>query len=178
MYTNISTRPDPEAAIAKSFDSVVLGTTIKLLRERNNMTQQELGKLTNISPAELSKIENGTRKKIPLENLIRISPYLNVSLDHLLTTCSNSHNDRERFYDYEGKEIDIYWIAKNIYFKDAELLLMLSKNDVLSDRETLSLFKSWIKLKRKLSNSDKHKKLLTSFINYCYNFIQALATDE
>ena len=59
------------------------GNTIKELRTKAGMTQEELGKLLNVQNAAVSKYESG---KIPLtgETLLKLSKIFNVSTDYLL----------------------------------------------------------------------------------------------
>ena len=136
-----------------SYDAKTLGRTLRLLREQCQLTQTDLGNFISCSSAEISKLENGSRKKIPLDSLIKIAPHLNVSLDYLLASCiSNSRNDHEHFYDFEGNEIDLYKIAKNLYSVDSTLLLLLSSPEFLSDKESIKFIKSWIEVKININN--------------------------
>lgn len=169
----------PSADSDIAFDAIALGNTIRLLRERLKLTQADLGNLSSLSSAEISKLESGMRKKIPLNTLIKIIPHLNVSLDYVLASClNNSRNDSERFFDYEGKEIDLYKIAKNLYSVDSGLLLMLSSNDFLSDAESILFIKNWLKLRtaiNKISHTSSIlNKIFTDFTNYCFNFIKTM----
>lgn len=162
-----------------SYDAKALGTTIRLLRERLQLTQADLGNLSSFSSAEISKLENGSRKKVPLDSLTKIAPHLNVSLDYLLASCiTNSRNDYERFYDFEGNEIDLYKIAKNLYSVDSALLLLLSSPEFLSDNESIKFVKSWVELKVTVDNTPDNssvlKKVFDNFKNYCFNFIDTL----
>ncbi len=170
----IMAKPD-----SANFNSIALGETVRLLREKLHLTQADLGELSNLSTAEISKLENGNRKKIPLETLIRISPHLNVSIDYLLASCLLSYqNDRERFYDYAGMELDLYKVAKNLYSVDAGLLILLSSPEFLSDRETVKFIKSWIELSSSVhknpSASGFAEKLLLELRNYCSQFLETI----
>lgn len=162
-----------EEDISTSFDTKELGKTIRLLREQLDLTQAELSKRSGLSSAEISKIESGNRKKIPYDTLIRISPHLNVSIDYLLISAFPYNiNSKERYYDYNGKEIDLYKIAKNLYFQDAGLLLLLAQSDFLSQKENIDFFKSWIMLNNNLTNPTA-KKLFESFKKCCFEHIKA-----
>ena len=162
------------------YDSKALGSTIRILREHCQLTQAELGNLSSFSTAEISKLEKGERKKVPIESLIRIAPHLNVSLDYLLLGCIDDYkSDREHFYDFNGDEIDLYQIAKNIYNIDSSLLLLLSSPDFLTDKETISFFKEWLDFKSSIDNVLEEngilKKIFNEFKNYCFRFIQTLS---
>ena len=167
---------------SSSFDTVALGTTVKLLRERLNLTQTQLGELSSVSAAEISKLENGSRKKLPLDTLIKISPHLNVSIDYLIVSCTPDFiSDHEHFYNYEGKEIDLYNIARNLYSVDAELLLLISSTDFLGDKEFIYFIKLWLKSKNKLkisTNKLSHGQFLTDLFEnlkvYCTRFLQSV----
>ena len=118
----------PKANTVPHYDAQALGNTIRVLRENLQLTQTELGTLSSFSTAEISKLETGARKKIPIESLIRIAPHLNVSLDYLLVQCILDYkSDHEQFYDYNGNEIDLYQIARNIYTVDSSLLLIFTR---------------------------------------------------
>lgn len=56
---------------------------LKLLREKQNMKQSELGKLLNVKDAAISKYESG---KVPLtaDTLIELSKIFHVSIDYIL----------------------------------------------------------------------------------------------
>lgn len=163
------------------FDTVALGRTVRLLRERLDFTQAQLGELASLSAAEISKLENGSRKKIPLDTLTKICPHLNVPIDYLLASCcSDCISDHEHFYNYDGKEIDLYNIARNLYSVDSELLLLMSSADFLDDKGFIKFIKLWIKAKNKLSTYNTCKKsnssltLFESLKSYCFSFLQAI----
>lgn len=163
------------------FDTKALGATVKLLRERLSLTQTQLGDSASLSAAEISKLENGSRKKIPIDTLIKICPHLNVPLDYLLVSCiPDCQNDYEHFYNFEGNEIDLYNIARNLYSVDSELLILLSDSHFLSDLEFIKFIKLWLKAKNKLKNSINQKngnpfhKMFEKLQKYCYDFLQLI----
>ncbi|MDE7430898.1 MAG: helix-turn-helix transcriptional regulator [Lachnospiraceae bacterium] len=63
---------------------------IRDLREDRDMTQTELSKLLHITQRAYSHYENGTRD-IPLDILISIADFHDVSIDYLL----NRTNDKK-----------------------------------------------------------------------------------
>ena len=170
----------PKANTVPHYDAQALGNTIRVLRENLQLTQTELGTLSSFSTAEISKLETGARKKIPIESLIRIAPHLNVSLDYLLVQCILDYkSDHEQFYDYNGNEIDLYQIARNIYTVDSSLLLILSSPDFLADRETIEWLKEWVRLKSSIENAPEKTRLFQrifmDFKDYCQKFIRTLS---
>ena len=56
---------------------------IRDLREDNDLTQTELGKILHISQITYSHYENGTRD-IPTELLIELAHFYNTSIDYIL----------------------------------------------------------------------------------------------
>lgn len=53
------------------------------LREDSDLSQKQISKILNISQRCYSHYETGTRN-IPLEQLIRLADYYNISLDYLV----------------------------------------------------------------------------------------------
>lgn len=60
---------------------------IKDLREDNDLTQQHIASVLNISQRAYSHYENGTRN-LPVEILIQLSKFYNVSTDYILGLSS------------------------------------------------------------------------------------------
>lgn len=52
------------------------------LREEKDLTQEDMGKILNVSRVAISQWENG-KEIIPLEKLNTYSNYFNVSLDYI-----------------------------------------------------------------------------------------------
>jgi len=59
------------------------GHNLQKLRTRNNMTQEDLGKLLNVSQSTIAYYESG-KKQPSLETIIFIADYFRVSTDYLL----------------------------------------------------------------------------------------------
>ncbi|MBO5927454.1 MAG: helix-turn-helix transcriptional regulator [Clostridia bacterium] len=57
---------------------------LKLIRKQKRLTQQKVAIDLNISRESLSYYENGKRQP-PLEFLVALSKYFNVSIDYLIT---------------------------------------------------------------------------------------------
>ena len=73
-------------------DYSVIGKRIKQARIENNLTQEQLSDLIDVSVAYMSRVENG-RLQINLKRLTQISDVLNVSPGFLLT--GSNRNSRE-----------------------------------------------------------------------------------
>lgn len=61
---------------------------IRQLREDSRLTQAQLGKVLHISQRCYSHYETGSRD-IPLEQLIRLADYYEISLDYLTGRTEN-----------------------------------------------------------------------------------------
>ncbi len=61
---------------------------IKILRQKNNMSQEDLSKLLNISQQSLSKYENNERR-LPIDLLVSYSKIFNVSIDYIMGITDN-----------------------------------------------------------------------------------------
>lgn len=56
---------------------------IRNLREDNDLTQQQLAKLLNVSQATYSRYEQG-ELDIPIQSLIKLAQYYSTSIDFLV----------------------------------------------------------------------------------------------
>ena len=63
---------------------LVLGMILREARIKNNLTLEALSKLTNISIAELSNLENGNIKEPSSVFLYRLSNILNLDYNEML----------------------------------------------------------------------------------------------
>lgn len=64
-----------------------LKNLIESAREQRKISQRELAKISGISRSTLNDLINGKIKKINLDDLIKISETLNISLESLLEAC-------------------------------------------------------------------------------------------
>lgn len=56
---------------------------IKEIRERKNMTQEELAKVSGVSRTVLSQLENNSRPVVTSETMLKISKGLQKSLEEI-----------------------------------------------------------------------------------------------
>lgn len=56
---------------------------IKALREDNDLTQEEMGKILNVNQITVSQYERGTRQ-ISIDILIKYAKHFNVSTDYIV----------------------------------------------------------------------------------------------
>lgn len=75
---------------------------IKLLRVENKLTHQDVSKATNIKPLTYSGYENA-HNNIPIESLVRLAIFYNVSLDYL---CCRTDNKKGCYLSEENSEGD------------------------------------------------------------------------
>lgn len=61
-----------------------IGTKIRLVRERRDMSQEELGKLCDTTKQTIFKYESGIVTNIPLDRLLKIAAALDVSVSDLI----------------------------------------------------------------------------------------------
>ena len=80
---------------------------IKLLREENHITQEELAKKLELSKGIISLYEKEDRKP-SLEILLKLSEIFNCSIDYLLckTTLKNYEKEDQKFFSTYQKEIE------------------------------------------------------------------------
>lgn len=93
---------------------------LKELRNQKNMTQDELGKILNVSGKTIGTWERDSRQP-NIETINALANYFNVSTDYLLGRKEDSKTtnddkqvdltgigqkeDEEKIFSYEGKEI-------------------------------------------------------------------------
>jgi transcriptional regulator with XRE-family HTH domain len=69
----------------------VFGDRLKELREDYKITQEELGKLLNVSKQAISQYERGENEP-SFESLVKLADKFDVSLDYLLGRTRNKIN--------------------------------------------------------------------------------------
>ena len=96
---------------------------IKTLRERDNMTQEKLGKLLNVQKAAISKYENNV---VPLtdETISKLCDIFHVSSDYLLgkTDIENI----EKPYEDELEKV-LFSKAKELTAEEKKAILAIIK---------------------------------------------------
>lgn len=80
----------------------MLGDRIKLLRNEQGMTQEQLGDYLNLSSSSVKAYENrGVEPSLSV--LVKLADVFNVSLDYLLERTEEKHNIN--LMDYDNKEL-------------------------------------------------------------------------
>lgn len=107
------------------------------LREENEITQTELGKIFKVDRSVISKWENGTIT-IPLNQLNNYANYFNVSLDYL-TNLSNIRKKQNT-----NKELNKIKIGKNLkqIRKENNLTLRTLAKQLNTTSSTISAYES------------------------------------
>ena len=101
--------------ITERLKPYAVGEKLRALRLKKSMGLVQLGKHTGLSPAMLSKLENG--KLFPtIPTLLRIAMVFSVGLDYFFTDESKRHvvaivrkRDRIRFPERPGSSDVSYW---------------------------------------------------------------------
>ena len=70
-----------------------VGTTIKTLREKNEMTQWDLYEATGLKPGYISKIESEKIKYPKLKTLIKVSKAFNIKLSEFIEHVENQQEE-------------------------------------------------------------------------------------
>lgn len=87
---------------------------IKELRKQKQETQEELGKILNLSKATISKYESGDLD-LSSDLLIKLSEHFNVSVDYILNNTKNKSKLDERakhLYMASSSDIDLAKLAE------------------------------------------------------------------
>ena len=71
---------------------MILGQSIKFMRKKNNLTQDQLAELAGIEQKQISKIETG-RVHARLSTYLRIANVFSVSIDTLLDAALLGERD-------------------------------------------------------------------------------------
>lgn len=92
---------------------ILLAEQLKTLRQKQGLSQEELGKQLFISRQAISKWETG--ETVPdLEHLIRLSEIFEVSLDYLvLGKESVVVEDTDTYMDYPEKSSNLWEFLEN-----------------------------------------------------------------
>ena len=61
----------------------IFAERLKELRLKNNLKQDDVGKIIGVTKTQISDMENG-RRTTTIENLIILADYFNVSADYLI----------------------------------------------------------------------------------------------
>ena len=72
-----------------------LASVVKEAREKINISQRELSRITGIDNNTIAKIEKGERKKPNVLSLKKLSSVLNLSLEMLMELCEYSKEEIE-----------------------------------------------------------------------------------
>ena len=93
---------------------------IKFLREKNNITQEELAKKLNLSSKGIISMYEKEDRKPSLEVLIKLSEIFNCSIDYILCKTdkrtSNINNDKVFLVPVYGKISFIFFNSSKLGF--------------------------------------------------------------
>lgn len=135
------------------------GALVKEGRNNHNLTQAELAQKTNLTPAEISRIESGLVKKPSAKTVKALSPYVGVSYTKLLFYAGHSGiSHMPVFFDYNMQEIPYIEIVSNVYHADAEILTLLKGFDCYASYEDRKLLKLLLTVMQKVHASGSDEK--------------------
>lgn len=103
---------------------------IKELRELNKETQEELGKLLNVSKATISKYENGS-VDVSNDTLIKLANHFNVTTDYLLgrTDKPNEKNiEDEKLIIAARSDVDLSELTEDEQKYILDFIKMIKNN--------------------------------------------------
>lgn len=120
-----------------------IGSKIKSLRLKKNLTQQELGKILGVEKSTISMYENN-KSRPDDETKSKIADYFNVTTDYLLGRSDNPKLTQEEEKDvYEKFEElkdslentdDLMFCGEILDNETRELLLSSLKNTILTSK--------------------------------------------
>ena len=111
---------------------------IKEAREKNNISKSELSRLIGVTPAYITMLENGKKKKPSTDILIKLSQALDIPLILLSASLNKNHDNKiSTLFAGPGK-INIETIKKlNTNTLEHFFDLYISKNDTNKLENTL-----------------------------------------
>ena len=114
------------------------GQRIKLLREENNLTQEQFGKIFGMVKSTVSLYESG-KSNPDDETKKKIADYFDVSIDWLLGRTDERNTVDKIIRNYKKQEVEIEELFDRyiIYFK-CKKLSWKDKNSILSFLQLLN----------------------------------------
>ncbi len=108
----------------------MFGERLKLLRNKNSMTQQDLANLLNISPSAIGMYEQN-RRDPDTDTIKFLADYFNCSVDYLLGRTDNPKDGSENLSDADLEEFiknhNIKFCGEPVDKEDKEDLLDFMK---------------------------------------------------
>ena len=74
----------------------MVGKILKTMRRKNNLSQEQIGKLTGYAKNTISQYENGSRKP-PLSMAKKLSVALDVTLDDIFCSLTFQNEIRDNY---------------------------------------------------------------------------------
>lgn len=167
-----------------------LASVVKKAREKIDISQRELSRITGIDNNTIAKIEKGKRKKPNVLSLKKLSSVLNVPLENLMKLCEYSKEEIDATVNnsYSGMAIKpenapifmlddiVNQMQDELYIKmvikellnncNLDELNIISKLDKKKQNRIIKVIKKYIKnvtkeIKSKKASIDKLNELLT-----------------
>lgn len=87
------------------------GECLRKIREKNNLTGEQLGSLIGVGKSAISNYENNTRK-VPLDYVVKLAVYFQVSIDSIIGINTNENIIDISSFDNETKDLIIKIIER------------------------------------------------------------------
>lgn len=145
-----------------------LSALVKEGRSRHQLTQLELANKTNLTTAEISRIESGSILKPKKSVLKALSPYIGISYSTLLFYVGySSVIDEPEYYNSHSILIPYEKIVEDIYYADPDLLDLLNDINSFTSYQDKALLKMFLILMKKTNNAhnksfERIKKIFTA----------------
>jgi len=111
------------------------GTILRTLRKDENLTQMQVSSILKIDRSNIANYERGKRLP-PIESLIKIADFFNVSLDYLVLG-KKTLRGKKNFADDINREL----MAENTALMEAELKL---HEGLKQKEEEIKLLKNYV----------------------------------
>ena len=135
------------------------GSRLRNLRLENNMTQEDLSKILNVSRATVGRYE--TNERFPDKNTLKkIADTFEVTVDYLLERTDNRNGKFIYVNEYDKNHIknNKYKIIENEIIKRLLLEDIIDKNDPIPEEVIKNIIKYGIDAAIKIARLEKELK--------------------
>ena len=157
-----------------------VGELLKEGRQKQDLTQKELEKLTEVPLAEISRIERGVTKRPRQDVLKAIAPYTGVSFSKLLFIAGYSTEDKEQYYNKSKELINCSKILEDIYKASPDLLETLYDIDKLpyDDIQLLTNYITTSKEYIRLINKNEYPAVSKELLGTTFQSIKKILIEQ
>ena len=80
---------NPQRKKGKMNEPIGIGIPIRLFREENNLSQEEMGEKIGLTGSAISRMESGQRTRIEVDTYKRIAQAMGITLDELVARSTS-----------------------------------------------------------------------------------------